>query len=582
MSASVFDKSFIPKNRRLDFRSARRPSDEEIQQARKCVERAGAAVKIERHLKRRSDGIAALSVEGLEVAKALVGFQQGHEMLMINATRILNSLDTDTLDVLGMPRWRYEGCYDRVNRLTSLMSNALAEGFDDVDVETGEITHIDLQWYMDAVVRASVPMEIVQGCALALDGTDMETWAVLHGGEDVDLDGEEDRPDIEHAQVSKRKAKVLGIGTDGRKIYTKDKDARAGHRSATNSRSAGKYVGRELHLGVSISASKWTDGIDRVTFGPPVPQMVLTANLVPAGTHRAKATVASVKAAKNEGFCEELVADAGYSMLKGLYFHMLLQEARIPLVMQPKAFQKTKGYFTPQSIGGAFVIDGQLFSRHTPEHLWRLERPERNAKAEDRLRSEQEFKQRAAYAYVRHKAPGDNGITRWKCPFCAGKLRSRQLPQTMRLSRTRPLVEISKRDTCCDGVVSVGADQLPMMQNAIFGTPAWAKSYHRRNLVETVNAMLKRNFTNISKGYVRSLITARIILVLAHTLAGYNRWALLSWARMQRHLAREAERPKRRKRRPNTLKQFVDFGFSLPETLHKAPVVARIDAPILT
>jgi hypothetical protein len=43
---------------------------------------------------------------------------------------------------------------------------------------------------------------------------------------------------------------VLGVGPDGRKQYTVDPDARAGHRSASNSRAAGPYVGYELPLAV--------------------------------------------------------------------------------------------------------------------------------------------------------------------------------------------------------------------------------------------------------------------------------------------------------------------------------------------
>jgi hypothetical protein len=56
-----------------------------------------------------------------------------------------------------------------------------------------------------------------------------------------------------------RKAKVLGIGPDGRKIYTKDRGARAGKRSATNRRPGGLYVGRELQIAVAVRAILNTD-----------------------------------------------------------------------------------------------------------------------------------------------------------------------------------------------------------------------------------------------------------------------------------------------------------------------------------
>jgi hypothetical protein len=42
-------------------------------------------------------------------------------------------------------------------------------------------------------------------------------------------------------------------GPDGRNIYTKDPDARGGHRFATGRRNAGPYVGYELHLAVTFT-----------------------------------------------------------------------------------------------------------------------------------------------------------------------------------------------------------------------------------------------------------------------------------------------------------------------------------------
>ena len=63
-----------------------------------------------------------------------------------------------------------------------------------------------------------------------------------------------------------------------------------GHRSATNSRPAGPYVGYELHLGVQARDVRWTNHIDRTTLGPEVPGVITTCNLVPAGTHRGRAS----------------------------------------------------------------------------------------------------------------------------------------------------------------------------------------------------------------------------------------------------------------------------------------------------
>jgi hypothetical protein len=572
--AKPSSKSLISKRKRLDFDTARKPRTAEIDEAIALVKTAGFANKMERHLARRKDAVFALSVKGLEVAKALRGFEQGHAMLLIDICRIINTFDTTTLKLLGMANWTKTGGYDRVNRLTGLMADALEEGFDDIDPDTGEICHINVQWFIDAVMRAPVPDHLVAGASLAVDGTDMPSWGALQGSEEtVELDGEaalpatDDEPDDDTKPKAKSKkkatrhtAKVLGIGDDGRKIYTADQDARAGHRSATNQRDAGPYIGREAHFGVSVPVLTWTNGVENVKFGPSVPQVIMTANLVPAGTHRGKAAVGSLLDAKQQGFCEEVLVDPGYSLMRGETFAFPLTQAGIPIVMRPASHQRTKPDATP-TLGDALVLDGQLFSKHTPVELCHLAMPQRGASTEERKKCETHFKQRAAFAYMRHKAPGNDGVTRWRCPFCAGKLRSRQLPQSMRRSRDKPLVVLPEGTTsCCEGILSIGADQLPLMQDTVFGTPAWSRSYGRRNIVESVNAGVKGGFTNIDRGYIRSLKSTRIILLFAHTLAGYNRWAIKSWRKLQSHLADVASKERReRKPRKNRLKRFCDL-----------------------
>ena len=121
--------------------------------------------------------------------------------------------------------------------------------------------------------------------SIAVDGTDVETWGALHGDAvTVDLDGEAaDTQLMDDGTVPKpkkpaRKAKVLGIGIDGRNQYTVDPDARAGHRSATNSRPAGPYVGYELHLAVQARDVKWTNYIDRTTLSDEVPGVITCFN----------------------------------------------------------------------------------------------------------------------------------------------------------------------------------------------------------------------------------------------------------------------------------------------------------------
>ena len=131
---------------------------------------------------------------------------------------------------------------------------------------------------LNLLVEASCPPALTFSRSVAIDGTDFPAWGRLFGDEDtVDLDLEEDltelTDDVRKRKVpkparGKRKARILGVGDDGRNVYTKDATARAGWRSATNSRPAGPYVGREAHLMVQTNDVEWTNGVSDSTSAP--------------------------------------------------------------------------------------------------------------------------------------------------------------------------------------------------------------------------------------------------------------------------------------------------------------------------
>ena len=135
----------------------------------------------------------------------------------------------------------------------------------------------------------------------------MESCGQLQGEpSDIDYDGEASPPDDakqKKTKNAKRKAKLLSVGPDGRNVYTKDKDARGGYRTANAKHPGGTYVGRELHLGIAVPTVKNTDGVSYVKLGPDVPQVVVTARLVPAGSHRGDPALEMVTEAKAQGLC---------------------------------------------------------------------------------------------------------------------------------------------------------------------------------------------------------------------------------------------------------------------------------------
>lgn len=143
--------------------------------------------------------------------------------------------------------------------------------------------------------------------------------------------------------------------------YTVDPDPRAGHRSATNSRPAGPYVGFELHLAVQTRDVRWTDGIERNSLGPEVAGVITTFSLVVAGTHRGRAIVDELL---DGDPIEDVVWDPGYSLCKPGTVHHRLAQADIHQTFQPVTHQRGIKPFS----GEALLIDGQLFRPCCPRN----------------------------------------------------------------------------------------------------------------------------------------------------------------------------------------------------------------------
>src|SRR5580700_9027149 len=147
----------------------------------------------------------------------------------------------------------------------------------------------------------------------------------------------------------------------------------------------------------------------------------------------------------------DVVWDPGYSLCQPTTTTFPLAQAGIEQTLELVTHQRGIRPFA----GEALLLDGQLYSRFLPAELRDLAMPPRGAPAALRRKYEEKFNLRARYRYVRHSKPDKDGVTRWKCPFCAGLLRSRQLPETMRRSRKAPLVQMPEWVTqCCNGTLS--------------------------------------------------------------------------------------------------------------------------------
>ncbi len=562
----------LPRQQRIDLQASRAPTNREWRDAVADISASGVVGPIERRLNLQHRTSRRLSVTGLAVAMSLVGYGANHRALIVQIVRLLNSLTPRRLNDLAMSEWSDAAGYDLVQRRLTQLADALDDGWTDVDPETGEILDCDIDWYGRSVQRSTIPADLIAGAALAVDGTDMESCGQFHSGDtEIAYDGEAEYPNdnedetdtSKKASVKTRRAKVLGIGPDGRKIYTRDTDARAGHRTATNTRPTKLYIGRELHLGVAVAAIDHTDRVSYTNLGRPVPQVVVTSSLVPAGTHRAKAVTDGLIEAQQSNLCSEVLADGGYSLSKPEYFHQRLHRAGIDQTIRILTHQRGPH----GSIGDAVLIDGQPFSGHLPTGEYELDMPARNADNASKQACVDRFNTRAKLRYTVHSNKAD-GTVRYKCPFCAGRAYSAKFPKTMKSRNNNArLVPTGKNaKNCCNGIVTADTDATFLDQKTIFGTTAWWKAWGRRNIVESVNAAFHGEYVDIGRNYTRFHKTAKIKMFLAHTIAGYNRRTINQWLRLRELGDPQAPAKVERKARKGRRRRHEDLPTAKTDT----------------
>jgi hypothetical protein len=546
----------------INTSGGRATTPEEFRAARLVITRSGLLGPLKGLIDGATGRKRSLSVEGFLVAKQVNGLRRHHQGHLAEIARTINGFTDQQRDELGIIGWDPRESYDRTDRFFNLLADALEQG--STAVVDGVQVAIDSVWYMDRFIRASLHDLPAASKSQAVDWTDVRTWARFQGSvEEADLRArlDDDEPGTPLAPSKpaekRRRARVLGRGADGRPIYTKDLDARGGHHSATGSRDAGEFVGYDLHLAVQARDAGWADGIERLHLGPDVPPVITMASLVPAGTRPDDAVVPKLIAEKDAGLpIEDLIWDRGYSQLRPETTSHPLNKAGIHQTFRPKDPQRIERTFSEY----ASLIEGHLVSTHAPEHLRRLlPMPPMNATIEETAEYERAFNELARYRFERLNKPDADGTSRWKCPFHAGRLRTRAVPETMRASRDAPLIDLPDGERCCDGTVSVQAAELPHWQRFLPGTTAWRTSYGRRQVVEGANGMLKGGFANIAHKFFRVLGLTKMRILLAATIVGHNLEAIRSFVE-KKTADPTAAPPKRtrKKRRKGTWTQILE------------------------
>ena len=553
------------KTHRLDLEGDGRFKSSEINKAEAQIRATRLAPIIEEKLARRSDAVKRLSVLLLMVGLQMTTWTTGHQASIADVTRAINKLPAWRLRELGSPDWTLNGSYDRVQRLIKQLSEVLAEGWTHQTDDDGPPIQVDLEYYQRQVMLSDIPRHVIEGAAVAIDGTAMETCARFHSTGLIDLDGDYSKTDdeaVDYAELAEnapkeRKAAVLGIGEDKRNIYTHDSEARAGHRTSTSKRKGGPFVGRECHLGVTVASIEQTNGVDKIKFNDEIPHLVVAMALVPAGAHRGKSVLPGLANAHKAGHCTEVVADGGYS-LAAEHFLLALRKEGIPVTFRPASHQLgVKGF------GDLLLIDGYPFAAYTPDELLSLQPPGYGATRSEKEAKTEKFNARARFRYATHGTPKD-GTRRLISPLASGKVRSRAVPKSMRKAPNAPLVTLPAgiQDK---GTVKIGVDEIATLQPTVPFTTAHNRAYGRRQQAETVNSRIKGgtgSLTDIEKGYTLLMNTAKIGLFLAHTISRHNQIEYRNHVRNREAL--EEKEASTRKRRHDAVTRTSDLESDPP------------------
>ena len=465
----------------------------------------------------------------------LNGMRDDHKALIHRIAGTINALSEHRLQQLGCRVDRRPAdLYKRVDDLFNKLVACLNDGFH--TIVDGEQVHIDHVWFANRIGASPVPADVyAMSDAVAIDGTAIPTPARLHSGNDEvvhDGDDPQSQPVDEEGRAPKGqvrpKARILGIGPDGRKIYTADPDARGGYRSPTSQQPGGLMVGYEAHFFVLTRKVTWTNGADKATLSEPVPAVILNHALVPAGSSRTAPVVDLLtNPYLNRHDTRDVVVDPGYSIPDPHTFFTPLHSAGIHVTWQPTSHHQGIQPFNDN----AFVYNGHLISESLPERLRDLPMPPRGANDEVRARYQAPWNEAARYRYSPHGSTDDKGTTRFRDPIDAGRLRSRDVPTSMRRSRTTPLVSLPEPGTY-EATLRATAEQLPRWSKYLPGTTAHHIAYTcRRQASESANSTLRGDLAHLDGSFIRVFELHRINTLLAFTIAGFNYRRLAAYFR---------------------------------------------------
>lgn len=367
--------------------------------------------------------------------------------------------------------------------------------------------------FCDAVVEASVPAAH-KGvtAAVAVDWTDVESWARATGADSV----------------------------------AADPDASWGHRSVN-------APGTKDELFFGYYAQAVTMVAEEA--GPPVPELVRRIAMDAPCTDPVPQMATMLEAMASTGVAVgDVLADSGYAHRVSENWAGRMRRIGADLVQDLHPTDRgPKGTF-----GGAVIANGNLWCPAIPPALLAIGPLSRGATVAEIAAHDARFVEASRYKLGRISADDADGYHRVACPATAGKLRCPLKAKSMALDYEHPevLSPPEHPPRCCgQGSITVGPEvNAKTRQKHDYPGPAFRRSYRRRTAVERSFSTFKDSATtNVRRGWCRMMGRAKNLVMLTLATVVRNLRVLAAFDTRQHDDARraaagQAPRTRRRKR----------------------------------
>ncbi len=456
---------------------------------------------------RRTGRPRLIPLPGVLAAFVFHASGQPNAMTTSGVCRTLRGLTPTQRSALGIPgelHVRYKRLHSGWRAICRVVDVGVLVEHDhglDVDPGTGEVLPcpvgcpfepVDLDQVASLLIQASLPPEFERPSAVAIDGTDVESFARAH------------EPQVDAL---------------GRKFYSFDRDARWGHRTGTSRRPTEHFFGYEAHIATYAP----TVG------GSPVPQVAAGLALRPGIRDRITACLNIADAVPT---FTEILLDRGYTTAKGTRLAGPLRDRDISLTMD---LHKTQRVVRPGPAAGMLWVDGSLYSSALPERLRALDPPEPGMTAGEKARRREAFDAREPYRFIAHgKRNKGRRTQRFRGPAVDGhpfKVRCPNTPASMRMPHTIPTTTCIQDEPCgCGKTVTVhDSEHERDRQHHPWQSTRWALSFNRRSLVEGIIGANRFQNLNVNRGFFRMTGLIATGMLLAITLIGHNLVRLHAW-----------------------------------------------------